>query len=89
MRLQAGKGRSREHSSETVAGLHLRGDGGKWSDSGNITEVERTGLVDALEVGGGKRRGIRDSILARGLNNWAQGGTMLENTVGGTGSGWD
>lgn len=29
-------------------------------------EVEQTGLADALEVGGGRKRGIRDIILAYG-----------------------
>lgn len=44
-----------------------RGGGGKkWADSGNIMEVEQTGLADALEVGGGRKRGIRDIILAYG-----------------------
>lgn len=56
--------------------LSRGGVGGKWSDSGNIMEEEQIGFADTLEVRGERRRGIRDIILAHGLNKWARGITI-------------
>lgn len=38
-------------------------------------EEEQIGFADTLEVRG-ERRGIRDIILAHGLNKWARGITI-------------
>lgn len=39
-------------------------------------EEEQIGFADTLEVRGERRRGIRDIILAHGLNKWARGITI-------------